>query len=208
MDVAGLCPADGFVSFRSPGDFSQPRFGLTLGAGAARDLAHIRVVRAVGDAGFDIDVVGGTSTGALVGAFVTGGLISGVWPMRQLARLQPERTLRTLPQPFAAIATDPANGREVVLDRGSLVRAAHASIALPGFLSPVRVDDRWLVDVRPVDPLPVTQARAPGADVVITVHVTADRLPGTGRRQVSPLKPARVAEMLERLLPQLAAGLR
>jgi len=42
--------------------------GLVLGGGGARGLAHIGVLRALLEAGYQIDVITGTSMGALVGA--------------------------------------------------------------------------------------------------------------------------------------------
>jgi lysophospholipid hydrolase len=42
--------------------------GLVLGAGGARGLAHLGVIRALKEAGMTIDLVGGTSQGAFVGA--------------------------------------------------------------------------------------------------------------------------------------------
>ena len=42
--------------------------GVVLGGGGARGLAHIGVIRALREAGVPIDLVGGTSMGALIGA--------------------------------------------------------------------------------------------------------------------------------------------
>ena len=42
--------------------------GLVLGGGGARGLAHIGIIRALEEAGIPIDVVGGTSIGAFLGA--------------------------------------------------------------------------------------------------------------------------------------------
>ncbi|KAA8899015.1 hypothetical protein FN846DRAFT_961192 [Sphaerosporella brunnea] len=42
--------------------------GLVLGGGGARGIAHLGVIRALEEAGIPIDVVGGTSIGAFVGA--------------------------------------------------------------------------------------------------------------------------------------------
>jgi len=47
---------------------------------------------------------------------------------------------------YAAVATDLATGREVWLQSGPIHEAVRASIALPGILSPARIDGRWLVD--------------------------------------------------------------
>ncbi|KAK5108966.1 phosphatidylcholine and lysophosphatidylcholine phospholipase [Meristemomyces frigidus] len=42
--------------------------GLCLGGGGARGLAHVGVIRALEEAGLPIDIVGGTSIGAFIGA--------------------------------------------------------------------------------------------------------------------------------------------
>lgn len=55
----------------------QPKIGIALGSGAARGLAHIGVLRALKEASIPIDLVTGTSMGALVGAcFARDGEIS------------------------------------------------------------------------------------------------------------------------------------
>jgi lysophospholipid hydrolase len=42
--------------------------GLVLGGGGARGIAHVGVIRALEEAGLPIDIVGGTSIGAFIGA--------------------------------------------------------------------------------------------------------------------------------------------
>jgi lysophospholipid hydrolase len=42
--------------------------GLVLGGGGARGLAHVGIIRALEEAGLPIDIIGGTSIGAFVGA--------------------------------------------------------------------------------------------------------------------------------------------
>lgn len=55
-----------------PGD-GRPRLGLALGGGGARGFAHIGVIRALLRAGIRIDVLAGTSMGAIVAvAFALG----------------------------------------------------------------------------------------------------------------------------------------
>jgi NTE family protein len=49
-----------------------------------------------------------------------------------------------------------------------------ASYALPGIFSPVLVDDRWLVDGALVNPVPVSAARAFGAEIVIAANLSSD----------------------------------
>ena len=76
-----------------------------------------------------------------------------------------------LPIPFRAVATDIATGEAVVFDQGHLPLAIRASIALPGFFAPVKVEDRLLVDGVLSNNLPVDVARQMGVDRVIVVDI-------------------------------------
>lgn len=49
------------------------RVGLALGSGSAPGLAHIGVLRAIEEAGIEIDVIAGTGMGALIGAIFAAG---------------------------------------------------------------------------------------------------------------------------------------
>ena len=62
-----------------------------------------------------------------------------------------------------------------------------ASIALPGILSPARIDGRWLVDGGLSNPIPVSVCRALGADVIIAVNLNGDLL---ARRFAVELDPS------------------
>lgn len=64
----------------------QRRLGLALGGGAARGLAHVGVLQALTEAGISVDIITGTSAGAIVGALFAGGLTA-----RQIAQIA-ERT--------------------------------------------------------------------------------------------------------------------
>jgi len=52
----------------------RPKVGLVLGGGGARGLSHIGVLRVLEEEGFPIDIVTGTSVGALVGALYCSGI--------------------------------------------------------------------------------------------------------------------------------------
>jgi NTE family protein len=55
-----------------------------------------------------------------------------------------------------------------------------ASYALPGVFDPIRLGGRWLMDGALVNPIPVTVARALGADLVLCVNLNGDiRIRGT-----------------------------
>jgi NTE family protein len=177
--------------------------GIALGGGAARGWAHLGVLRALGEAGLVPDVITGTSIGAVVGgcyaagevasleAFARGltrrrvfglldlnlaggGLISGNRLSRLLeARLKDLRVEELKPR-YVAIATELGTGHEVWMSRGRLVDAMRASYALPGIFQPVRINGRWLVDGALVNPVPVSAARALGAEIVIAVNLQSD----------------------------------
>ncbi len=73
--------------------------------------------------------------------------------------------------PFRAVASDIERGEPYVMGHGDLARAIRASMAVPGALAPVRIDDRLLVDGGLVGNLPVDVAREMGVDIVIAVDV-------------------------------------
>ena len=74
--------------------------------------------------------------------------------------------------PFAAVATDLNWGTEVVIDRGSVSRAVRASSAIPGVFPPVQHLGKILVDGGVVDNIPISVARAKGADIVVAVDIS------------------------------------
>ncbi len=76
-----------------------------------------------------------------------------------------------LPIPFRAVATEIGTGDEVVLESGSLPLAMTASMAIPGFFSPVSIDGRELVDGMVVNNIPIDVGKAMGVDVVIAVDI-------------------------------------
>ncbi|TAM48132.1 MAG: patatin [Acidobacteria bacterium] len=183
---------------------SQPalRVGLALGSGSARGWAHIGVIRALEQAGVRPDLVCGTSIGSLVGAaYAAGeldrleqwalslrpgevikfldvsprrGLVKGERIMSFFQRNFRDRPLEELGMPFAAVATSLENGAEVWLRRGSTLGAVRASIAIPGLLAPVQHEGSVLVDGGLVNPVPVSLARAMGAEFVIAVDLNSD----------------------------------
>ena len=76
--------------------------------------------------------------------------------------------------PFAAVATDLNWGYKVVLDKGSVARAIRASAAIPGVFQPVQHQGKLLVDGGVVDNIPISVAKAKGADIVIAVDISAN----------------------------------
>lgn len=75
--------------------------------------------------------------------------------------------------PFAAVATDLATGRRVVLTSGRAGEAAYASSALAGILPPVASNGALLADGCYADAAPIDVARALGGGAVIAVNPSA-----------------------------------
>lgn len=192
-----------------------PRIGLALGSGSARGWSHIGVLRVLERAGVSVDIVCGTSMGALVGAAYTageldrletwartltwqgvvglldfkisGGLVGGNKLLDIFRGSLEDCGIENLPKPYAAVATELETGREIWLRDGPLIDAVRASIAVPGLFTPTERDGRLLVDGGLVNPVPVSLCRAMGADIVIAVDVNADLM---GRKFHAPPEPA------------------
>jgi NTE family protein len=185
------------------GTTRRPVIGLALGGGAARGFAHIGIVRTLIAHGIVPNVVVGTSIGAVVGgAYAAGhldtleewarslqprnilgyldirlngsGLIGGDKLAARLEAAMGQTLIEDLPLKFATVATEVRTGHEIWLTHGRVVDAMRASYALPGIFSPVLVGDRWLVDGALVNPVPVSAARAFGAEIVIAANLSSD----------------------------------
>ncbi len=182
---------------------SRPKIGLALGGGAARGFSHIGILRTLLANGIVPDVIVGTSIGAVVGgsyaaghldtfeAWARGlqpknvfgyldirlngsGLIGGDKLAAQLEATFGKMRIEDLPFKFAAVGTEVKTGHEIWMTHGRLVDAMRASYALPGIFAPVLVGNRWLVDGALVNPVPVSAARALGAEIVIACNVSTD----------------------------------
>lgn len=176
------------------------RVGLALGSGGARGWAHIGAIRALQEANIPVQCVAGTSIGAFVGALYAAdaldeledfaldldwkmvvSLLDVVFPTRGL--LDGEKVYDLLTEnlldlcienstiPFCCVATDLTQGREVRLTEGCMVDAVRASISIPGVFTPVKIDDRFLVDGGLVNPVPVNAVRDMGADIAIAINL-------------------------------------
>jgi len=176
---------------------------LALGGGAARGWAHIGVLRALDEAGIEIDMIAGTSIGALVGGCYLAGKLdeleefarsltkrrmfglldlhiggSGLFGGMKLdARMQQHlngTTFADLDKPLVCVAAEIRTGHEIWLSSGSLITAMRASYALPGVFEPVACNGRVLVDGALVNPVPVSVCRAHEQQVVVAVNLHYD----------------------------------
>ncbi len=91
-----------------------------------------------------------------------------------VAKSRSQSDFSKLPIPYRAVATDMVSGEMVVLGSGDLPTAMRASMAIPGFFAPVRLDNYILNDGGMVRNLPVDVARDLCADVVIVVNLVTE----------------------------------
>lgn len=79
--------------------------------------------------------------------------------------------------PFRAMTTDIVNGKEVILDKGSLSLAMRASMSIPSIFQPVAYKNTLLVDGGILNNFPTDIAKAMGADIIIGSEVGSGMLP-------------------------------
>lgn len=176
----------------------KPKIGLALSGGGARGTVHVGVLSVLVEAGIPIDLIAGTSVGSLVGAAFCAGMpieqlramaLTTSWKdlsrptlsrhgLLSFARLETwikdiigDVDIRDLAILFAAVAADLERGHKVVLREGSVATAVRASCSVPGIVTPVEVNGRYLSDGGILDNMPVDVARDMGADYVIGVDI-------------------------------------
>jgi NTE family protein len=99
------------------------------------------------------------------------GLIKGERVFDRMKTFIPDMNIEDMPLPFAAVATDIINEKEVVFTRGSFYEAARASIALPAVFTPVKYKDTILLDGGILNPVPIDHVvRKPG-DMLVVVNL-------------------------------------
>ncbi|MCD4771835.1 MAG: patatin-like phospholipase family protein [Bacteroidales bacterium] len=181
----------------------KQKVALVLGSGGAKGLAHIGVIEEFEKQGFEISSVAGTSMGSLIGGlyamdklqeyknwvltldkvdvfklidftFSSHGLIKGDKVFNKMKTFLPDRNIEDLDIPFAAVATDITNEKEVVFTTGSIYEAVRASIAIPTVFTPVSKDNILLVDGGVLNPIPVNRVIRSGNDILVAVNVYAD----------------------------------
>ncbi len=189
------------ISTRQGG--SKRKIGLALSGGAARGLAHIGVLAILEKEGIHIDMIAGTSMGALVGAVYAqrrkaaalkeqaiywgarrlslfseltlsrAGLIRGRKIEKMLKEILGDVEFKDLHIPFACVATNIDSGEEVVIKQGLVRKGLRASISIPVILKAVRDEGRYLVDGGLLNNVPVDVLHEMGADFIIAVNVTS-----------------------------------
>ncbi len=176
------------------------KVGLILSGGGARGFAHIGLLRVLERADIQVDVVAGTSIGAILGALyasgysadeiyklakavswrhlldfsMQAGLLKGE-KLHDLLATHLPADFSELKKPLAIATTDVETGDEVFILEGDLVRAVRASSCYPGAFEPVNFNGRMLADGGIVNNLPVNAVAFLGATYAIASDATAPR---------------------------------
>ncbi len=184
--------------------------GLVLAGGGARGMAHVGAIRALEEAGYEVDYVGGTSMGALVGgAYATGAdwkdlaelaakfsdpklikdptvpitaLMSGRKVTSILKSIYGNETyIEDLPRKFFCVASNLSRSRPEIFHQGLLWRSVRGSMAIPSIFPPIIHKEDILVDGALMNNFPLDiMRREVGSGVVIGVDVNP---PSTKRRR-------------------------
>jgi NTE family protein len=187
----------------------RPRVAVALGGGGARGYAHIGILQVLEDRGYDIVSIAGSSMGALVGglyaadgldafsAWVRGlkhrdvlrlydlsprapGAIRAEKIFARVSDILGGARIEDLPIQFTAVATDLEAGEERWFQEGPVAAAIRASVALPGFLTPVVVHGRLLADGGLLNPLPIAPTVAACPDLTVAVAVSGPHRTSAG----------------------------
>jgi predicted acylesterase/phospholipase RssA/CRP-like cAMP-binding protein len=175
--------------------------GVALGGGGARGIAHIGVLAALTESGVPVDLIGGTSIGAAIGAQFALGWTRDrmlaenrrIWqtirphkdhtlPLMSIMRKRKgircgeyvyrRAFIEDLWVPYFCISSDLTAAAMCVHRSGSLLEAATASASLPGVFVPSVRDGHLLVDGSLFNNLPGDVVRELGCGVVIASRVS------------------------------------
>lgn len=176
--------------------------GLVLGGGGARGYAHIGVIRALEEAGIPIDMIGGTSMGAVVAAAYAMGFSYEEFLSRTENLLTKYRPFKEYTLPivsvlksrrldnfihdafgdahiedlwvnFFCVSTNLSAAEVQVHDTGTLWEAVRASMSVPGIAVPVVVDKHLYVDGGILNNLPGDIMKKLCTGTVIAVDVSS-----------------------------------
>ena len=178
------------------------KIALVLSSGGARGIAHIGAIDVLEENGYEITSIVGCSMGSLVGGMYASGnyqqfkewilsmtkkkmlklsdadintsyVVKGDLLMKEMKSLMPDCLIEECKIPFAAVATDVRNEKEILFKSGSLYNAIRASISIPIFFKPVQNEDMLLMDGALINPFPLNHVIMNGADKIVAINVTA-----------------------------------
>jgi NTE family protein len=177
---------------------------LVLSSGGSKGLAQIGVINALKKNDFQISSIAGSSIGSVIGGLYamgklpeftawiktldrraiwglmdftisTYGLLKAVKALDKMKTFIPDVNIEEMGIPFAAIATDIINEKEIVFNSGSFYEAIRASIAIPTVITPVRYRDTILVDGGVLNPIPIMYVARSTNDILVVVNLYGEK---------------------------------
>ncbi len=174
------------------------KIGVALGSGAAYGVSSVGALKVLDEKGIHIDVIAGTSMGAVIGSLYASGLsskeiedeilsmdwnklldfvvpekgfVSGNKIENYLRDILEHKKFEDLKIPLYVTAVDLKKGRLVVFNKGDIATAVRASISIPGIFTPVDMSGMRLVDGGVLDPLPTDIVKKRSDFVIAIDHV-------------------------------------
>jgi len=106
---------------------------------------------------------------------VSESLVDGVYVNMLMSRLTlPAKEISDftkLSVPFFCIGTDIEKAQEYEMDKGCLSRSIRASMAIPFFFTPIRYDERLLIDGGMINNFPVKNMQKKDVDIIIGIDL-------------------------------------
>lgn len=158
------------------------KVGMVLSGGGIRGIAHLGVIKALEEMNIKVDIISGTSVGAIIGAFYAAGMhpddilevglklnkwqaFSPAWSRSGLLKMNflkniltknlPVKSFSELKKELIISATKLGNAKTHYFTEGDLIDSILASASIPVVFKPFRIGDTKYVDGGVVNNLPV-----------------------------------------------------
>jgi len=183
----------------------KQKVALVLSSGGSRGLAQIGVIKELEKNGFEITSVSGSSIGSVIGGLhamnyldqyadwiksfnkrniwdlmdftlSSNGIIKGDKVFKKMKTFIPDIDIEKMNIPFAAIAADIKNEKEVVFTKGSFYDAIRASVSIPSIITPVKYKDTFLVDGGVLNPTPIEHVERNTNDILVVVNLYGNKI--------------------------------
>lgn len=177
----------------------RKKVGLALGSGSTKGFAHIGVLQVLEENHIPIDMIAGSSMGAIIGAIYavgsdmkmlekyvstldlkefldirnpfSGGLLRGEKISELLRLFTHNKNFADTKVPYCCVAVDAREGKLDVLDSGKIWEAVRASMSIPAIFEPAEFNGKTYLDGGVLERVPAQTLKDRGMDVVIGVDV-------------------------------------
>lgn len=183
---------------------------LVLSGGGVRGFAHLGVIKFLNETGIKINHLSGTSSGAIVAAFIAGGykpdeclkifneekmlrrlratMQAGFFKMDGLESFYlhyfPTNSFESLEKKLTVSATDIVNAKTIYFSSGELIRPLLAATSIPVIFKPIQFKNLTLLDGGLLNNLPVEpllEDKLPIIGVHVNPVAVVEELPNTLR---------------------------